>query len=75
MSAPLMHMAPHGLWMLLGTVALVLLALGLLRALFPDFSRHDISTAPGAQPDRQAPSAVESAAGVTAAEPPPGRRG
>ncbi len=63
MSAPLTHMASHGLWMLLGTVALVLLALGLLRALFPDFSSHDASTAPGVQPDRQAPSAPEPPAG------------
>ena len=70
MSAPLTHMAFHGLWLLLGTVALVLLVLGLLRALFPDFSASE-SNAPGSvQPERSLPGAAQAAAGAGGAEPP-----
>lgn len=36
-------MALHGLWMLVAAVALVLLVIGLMRALFPDFSSDDES--------------------------------
>lgn len=72
MSAPLAHMATHGLWMLLGTVALVLLVLGLMRALFPDFSDNDAGAAAGGvQPERRPPStAAESPASVPSGEPP-----
>lgn len=35
------HMGFGGIWMLLSSVALVLLVLWLVRALFPDFSRED----------------------------------
>lgn len=45
MSAPLAHLASHGLWMLLGSLALLLVVLVLVRALFPDFSRGDTHSA------------------------------
>lgn len=43
MTALLASMVLHGFWMLLACIALVLLALGLMRALFPDFSSDDAS--------------------------------
>ncbi len=75
MSPPLTPMASHGLWMLLGTVALVLLVLGLMRALFPDFSSNDGGNAPGSVQAERHPSsaAAKSPVGAPGVELPPGR--
>jgi len=47
MRAILVHVGPHGFWLLLACVALVLLVLILVRALFPDFSSDDRRAATG----------------------------
>jgi len=53
MRAILADTAPHAFWLLLAFVALLLMVLGVVRALFPDFSGDGPSDAPSTVlPDR-----------------------